>query len=147
MLDKLIIYTDGACEPNPGEGGWACVVMNSIHEVRQSGYEEYSTNQRMEITSVLEALRMLSKPYEIDLYTDSMYVINTASSWLDGWIARGDTTKANLDLWYEYKDLSEGHIIHFHHIKGHNGDTFNEICDSLAVGAIKDKKGSYIEIK
>lgn len=144
-MDKLTIYTDGACEPNPGEGGWSCIIIGNGKEIRKSGYVENSTNQRMEVTAILEALKLLGNPYEIDLYTDSIYSVNTASSWLDSWLAKGITNKANMDLWTQYKELSNKHIIHFHHIKGHSGDTYNELCDYLAVDAIKNKSGKYLK--
>lgn len=146
-MDKLIIYTDGACEPNPGEGGWACVIIGCGKKVIKSGYESQSTNQRMEVTSILEALKLLSKPYEIDLYTDSAYSIGCATQWLDNWITNGVTNKANMDLWYQYKELSKGHVISFHHVKGHSGIAYNEVCDQYAVSAIKNKKGVFLQEK
>lgn len=141
-MSKITIYADGACEPNPGEGGWACVLFTDKREVRKSGYVESSTNQRMEITAVIEALKLMGKSYNVELYTDSMYVINCATNWLDGWLERGEQ-KANMDLWLEFKELADKHNINFHHVKGHTGDVNNELCDTLAVRAIKNKKGYY----
>ena len=142
QLDKLTIYCDGACSGNPGPGGCACIIFNDSRIVKKSKYYKYATNQQMEISAVIMALKLLSKPYHIDIYTDSMYVINTATKWLDGWLENG-LTKANMDLWCLYKQLSAKHSIEFHHIKGHSGDKLNEMCDKLAVGAYINQKDFY----
>ena len=142
-MDNLTIYTDGACSGNPGPGGCACIVFNDKRVVRKSAYSNQTTNQRMEIQALLMALKLLSKPYNITIYSDSKYVINTCESWLDNWLSKGLTDKANMDLWLQYKELSKMHNINFIHVKGHSNNKYNEECDKLAVNAYVHKKGIY----
>ena len=97
----ITIYTDGACQPNPGEGGWAFIILNGETSVKASGYDKMSTNSRMEITPVIEALQRLKEPYNIKLYTDSAYVMNTINKWLPNWIEKKEE-KSNMDLWRKF---------------------------------------------
>ena len=138
-MDKLTIWADGACEPNPGKGGYGYIIRGMGKQLTANGYDPQSTNQRMEITAILEALKNISKPYDITIYTDSMYCVNTITKWLAGWLAK-KIEKANMDLWYEYVRLSAPHKIQIYHVKGHAGHEMNEACDQLAVSAIKGVK-------
>lgn len=138
----ITIYTDGACQPNPGEGGWAFIILNGETSVKASGYNKMSTNSRMEITPVIEALQRLKEPYNIKLYTDSAYVMNTINKWLPNWIEKKEE-KSNMDLWRKFIELSLPHYIHVEHVKGHSTNYYNNECDRMAVLAIKDKRGIY----
>lgn len=138
----IIIYTDGACQPNPGEGGWAFIILDGVNEVVASGYEKMSTNSRMEINPVIEALQQLKEPYNIKLYSDSAYVVNTINKWLPNWIAKGEE-KANMDLWRKFIEVSSNHYVFAEHVKGHSINPYNNRCDILAVNARKHQGGYY----
>ena len=138
-MKHIQIFTDGACSGNPGPGGWGAILRYKAHEKELSGGEAETTNNRMEMTALLEALRQLKEPCAIDLYSDSKYVIDSLQKgWAKGWRARGwkkaDKSPAlNSDLWARLLDLSEAHTIHYNWIKGHAGHPENERCDRLAV--------------
>lgn len=138
---KVEIYTDGACSGNPGPGGWGAVLRYGDHEKELSGGESDTTNNRMEMTAVIEALSALKKPCHVDLYTDSTYVKDGVTKWMDGWKTKGWKTAAkkpvkNRDLW-EKMDLElQKHTIMWHWVKGHAGHPENERADQLATGAI-----------
>ena len=135
------IYTDGACSGNPGKGGWGAVLLCNGYEKKISGFEYNTTNNKMELTAVLRGLQALKFPCNVKVYSDSAYVVNSVSlGWLDSWtvngrLARGEV--ANADLWREYLNLREIHNITFIKVKGHAGNKYNEMCDSLAKRAIK----------
>ena len=131
------IYTDGACSGNPGPGGWGAILRYGKTEKELSGGNLQTTNNQMEMTAVIEALKVLKEPCDITLTTDSQYVVKGMTEWLDGWIAKGwkNSTKkpvANQDLWQILADLSKKHHIHFKWVKGHAGHLENERCDALA---------------
>ena len=138
-MKHIQIFTDGACSGNPGQGGWGAILRYKAHEKELSGGEAETTNNRMELMALIAALEQLKEPCEIDLCSDSQYVINgLQKGWAKGWRARGwkkaDKSPAlNSDLWARLLDLSEAHTIHYNWIKGHAGHPENERCDRLAV--------------
>ena len=142
-MKQVIIYTDGACSGNPGPGGWGAVLKYGAHERELSGGEAQTTNNRMELTAVIEALRLLKEPCEVELYSDSKYVIDALSKgWARGWKARGwvksDKKPAlNPDLWEQLLALTEVHQVHCHWVKGHAENEHNNRCDQMAVAESK----------
>lgn len=138
----LRIYTDGACSQNGSwKGGWGFVVLDENNEIvlKKNGAEDATTNSRMEILAVVEALKSVDAK-EITIVSDSAYVCNTLNEWLDSWLNKGIlNTKAHADLWREIVGLRTGRVVIAEHIRGHNGDYFNEIADRLATGAIKGR--------
>jgi len=137
-MKKVMIYTDGACSGNPGPGGWAAILMHGGHKKEFSGGEPSTTNNRMELTSVIIALEKLKEPCEVKLYTDSQYVANAINlGWLDSWIAKGWKRKGgevkNPDLWIKLVPLLETHNVTFEWVKGHADNEYNNRCDELAV--------------
>ena len=143
-MKHVDIFTDGACSGNPGPGGWGAILRytapgGKVFEKELCGGEAEATNNRMELTGFLRALRCLNEPCEVDLYSDSQYLINgLEKGWAKGWRARGwkkaDKSPAlNPDLWAALLDECEKHVIHYHWLKGHAGHPENERCDRLAV--------------
>ena len=138
MIKKVTLYTDGACSGNPGAGGWACILVYREIEKELCGGEPDTTNNRMELTAVINGLRILKEPCEVALYTDSKYVLEGATKWLHGWQEknwkRADKKPVlNIDLWQELSGLLDQHQIDWHWVKGHAGDPYNERVDTLAV--------------
>ena len=136
-MSTLKIYTDGACLGNPGPGGWAYLLQQGEHEKLGSGGEPDTTNNRMELRGVIEALRALKKPCTIDVITDSQYVRKGMMEWIHAWHKNGWKTaqKApvkNQDLWQELHQLSQTHQIVWHWVKGHSGHPENERVDEAA---------------
>lgn len=133
------IFTDGACSGNPGPGGWAAILKFGGAEKEISGGESQTTNNRMELTAVIESLLCLKYPCTVELYTDSSYVGNGiskgwAESWRNnGWRKADKKPALNADLWEKLLDLCGVHTVNFHWIKGHDGHIENERCDKLAV--------------
>lgn len=139
---KVELYTDGACSGNPGPGGWAYLLRHPVtmKEREDSGGEKATTNNRMELTAVIRGLEALTRPSEVDLYSDSQYVLKGLESWMAGWKKRGWKTAdkkpvKNQDLWERLDELRSGHEIRFHWVRGHNEHPENERCDQLAVQA------------
>ncbi len=138
-MKKIEIYTDGACSGNPGPGGWGAVLRFNGREKELSGGEAQTTNNRMELTAVIAALECLKEPCEIDLYSDSKYVIDALSlGWARSWRAKGwkkaDKKPAlNIDLWERLLELTEQNQMHYHWVKGHADNEYNNRCDALAV--------------
>ena len=136
----VTIYTDGGCEPNPGTGGWAAILSCDGKHKELSGGAPNTTNNRMELTAALEALKALKRPCTVLLYTDSEYVKKGITEWLPSWKRRGWKRKTggikNLDLWQELDALAQTHDIEWRWVRGHSGDPFNERCDELASQAI-----------
>jgi ribonuclease HI len=133
------VYTDGACLGNPGPGGYAAVILNSDSQKLKTvkGAEKDSTNNRMELRAVIEALKIIPKNTKIELYSDSSYVLNGLSSWIEGWKKNGWKTAsknavANQDLWQELDFLSSDFELSYQKVKGHSGDQYNEEVDNLA---------------
>lgn len=146
-MKKVILYTDGACSGNPGVGGWGAVLMYNGHEKQISGAMADTTNNRMELTAVIEGLKLIKYPCEVDVYSDSAYVVNAfQAGWLKGWEASG-FVKAdkkpvlNDDLWRELSALCKKHVVNFIKVKGHADNEYNNLCDKLATTAVKDFKG------
>lgn len=141
-MSKIVeIYTDGACSGNPGPGGWGALLLYNGHEKELCGGEEETTNNRMEMVAVIKALEALKKPSQVRLYTDSTYVMDGITKWLEGWKAKGWKTAAkkpvkNQDLWQEIDALVGKHSVEFVWVKGHAGDEGNERADELARSAI-----------
>ena len=137
---KLVtIYTDGACSGNPGPGGWAALVKYKEVVKEISGGEAQTTNNRMELSAVIEALKILKEPCQVDLFSDSKYVVDAMEKgWAEGWKANGwrksDKSKAlNIDLWEVLLDLCDRHQVTFHWVKGHADNPYNNRCDEMAV--------------
>ncbi len=135
-LPPVVIYTDGACSPNPGPGGWAALLRYGQHEKELSGRDPSTTNNRMELTAAIEALRALKQPCQVDLYTDSEYLRRGITEWLPRWRARGWRRKggelANVDLWQALEAAQQMHPITWHWVRGHQGHAENERVDHLA---------------
>lgn len=138
-LQQVVIYTDGACKGNPGPGGWGALLAMGNTEKELFGGELNTTNNRMEMMAVIEALAALKRPCRITLYIDSQYVLKGITEWIHGWKARGWRTAAkapvkNVDLWQRLDALmvSSGHTIDWRWVRGHTGDHGNERADALA---------------
>jgi ribonuclease HI len=136
-LPHVVIYTDGACKGNPGPGGWGVVLRSGNHEKLLHGGAKHTTNNRMEMSAVIFALKALKQSSAVELWTDSQYVQKGVTEWLQGWKQRGWKTAAkspvkNADLWQELDALIPNHEISWHWVKGHTGDPGNELADQLA---------------
>jgi ribonuclease HI len=140
-LPSVTIYTDGACDPNPGPGGWAALLRYGSEEKELSGSAAQTTNNRMELTAAVEALRALKRPSRVDFYTDSEYLKRGITEWLPGWRARNWKRKggalANIDLWQALDQALRPHQIEWHWVRGHAGHRDNERVDRLARQAIR----------
>ena len=142
-MKTITIYTDGACSGNPGPGGWGAILRYRDTEKELSGGAAETTNNRMELTAVIEALRLLREPCIVELYSDSKYVIDALSKgWARGWKARGwvksDKKPAlNPDLWEQLLALAEVHQVRCHRVKGHAENEHNNRCDQMAVAESK----------
>ena len=138
----ITIYTDGACSGNPGPGGWGAILQWNDHEKELSGGEDETTNNRMEMMAVIKGLEALKQDRAaVTLYTDSKYVMQGATEWLEGWKARGwkganKKPVKNQDLWERIDSLIQQHSVEFIWVKGHAGHEMNERVDKLAVSAI-----------
>jgi ribonuclease HI len=135
--ERIEIYTDGACRGNPGPGGWAATLSLGEHFRELSGAEAATTNNRMELTAVIEALAALKRPSRVTIYTDSSYVKDGITSWIRGWKARGWRTAdgkpvKNIELWQRLDALNAGHRVQWRWVRGHAGDPGNERADRLA---------------
>ena len=145
-MKQVEIYTDGDCSGNPGPGGWGAILRYKAHEKELSGGEAETTNNRMELMALIAALEQLKEPCEIDLCSDSQYVINgLQKGWAKGWRARGwvksDKKPAkNPELWGRLLDLLDKHEVRFHWVKGHADNPYNNRCDELAVGEYQKYK-------
>ena len=141
-MEKVIIYTDGACSGNPGPGGWGAILMYGDHKKEISGGLKDTTNNIMQITAVLEALRLLKFECEVKIYSDSAYVVNAFNNgWIYNWMKNGWKTASrepvkNKELWVELYDFTKKHKIEFIKVKGHADNEFNNRCDELARNAI-----------
>lgn len=138
-LNEVVMYTDGACKGNPGPGGWGVWLKSGSHEKELFGGEAQTTNNRMELTAVIEGLQALKRPCKVRLYLDSQYVRQGITEWIRGWKAKGWITSSkqpvkNADLWRQLDALVSqgGHQIEWRWVKGHSGDPGNEKADALA---------------
>jgi len=144
-MKRVVIYTDGACRSNPGPGGWAAVLLYGDARKEVFGAEAGTTNNQMELSAAIEALRCLKEPCEVHIYTDSEYLQKGMTTWLRGWKAKGwrrgkkgKQTIKNLGLWKSLDEETRSHEVHWHWIKAHNETPENERCDALANWAIDD---------
>lgn len=131
-MKKVFLYCDGSSLGNPGPGGWCSILEYNGHEKVISGGESHTTNNRMELLSVIEALKLLKEKCEVEIISDSQYVVSGINQWLDGWIKRNFKNVKNPEMWKEYINLSEGHKIKATWVKGHAGHQYNERCDKIA---------------
>ncbi|KYW98876.1 ribonuclease HI [Ehrlichia ruminantium] len=136
-LNKVVVYTDGACSGNPGPGGWGAVLLFDNGEKTICGGHPNTTNNRMELTAVVQALKFLDVTYVIDLYTDSVYVKSGITSWIKKWKINGWRTAdklpvKNLELWLELDKIVKYHKITWYWVKAHSGNLYNEKADMLA---------------
>ena len=143
-MEKVIIYTDGACSGNPGPGGWGTVLMYKDSKKEISGGSKETTNNIMELTAVVEGLKMLKFPCEVELYSDSAYIVNAFDQgWIYNWkkknwkTADGKEVK-NKEIWQELYELTKVHKVSFNKVKGHSDNEYNNRCDELARNAIPE---------
>lgn len=141
-MEEVIIYTDGACSGNPGPGGWGSILMYKGNKKEISGGKSNTTNNIMELTAVIEGLKLLKFPCKVKLYSDSAYVVNAFNQkWIYGWLKNGwkNSSKEpvkNKELWQELYSLTKIHEVEFIKVKGHADNEYNNRCDELARNAI-----------
>ena len=142
-MKQVVVYTDGACSGNPGPGGWGAILMYKDKALEISGYEAQTTNNRMELMAPIQALSRLKEPCGVSVYSDSAYLVNAfRKGWLDNW-TRHNWVKSdkkpveNQDLWQELLRLAEIHEIQWIKVKGHADNPYNNRCDELATGEIR----------
>ena len=142
-MDEVTIYTDGACSGNPGPGGWGAILMLGENRKEISGGSENTTNNIMELTAVIESLKILKRPCKVNVYSDSAYVVNAfLQKWIYGWMKKGWKTAGgdpvkNKELWQELYSLTKTHDVTFNKVKGHAYNEFNNRCDEMAVAESK----------
>ncbi len=146
-MKEVVIFTDGACRGNPGPGGWGALLRYGGNERRLHGGESMTTNNRMELTAAIESLAALTQPCKVILTTDSEYVRQGITSWLQNWKKRGWKTAAkkpvkNVDLWQKLEEQVAKHDVEWHWVKGHSGHPENELADALANLGIDELQGS-----
>jgi ribonuclease HI len=147
-LKKVIIHSDGGCDPNPGLGGWGAVLEYGPRRRELSGYALAATNNRMEMQAAIEALRALKECCEVAFYTDSEYLKNGITLWVpawkrNGWKAKTKKPVKNVDLWKALDALASQHKVSWHWIRGHSGHPQNERCDQLATNAIQSARKNH----
>ena len=141
-MKKVKIYTDGACSGNPGKGGWGAILYYKDQMREMSGFEENTTNNKMELTAAIKALERLKEPCEVELYSDSAYLVNAfLEGWLTKWQMNGFKSSnkkpvQNVDLWQKLIELNNIHKITWVKVKGHADNVYNNRCDALATGEI-----------
>ena len=141
-MKSVIIYTDGACKGNPGPGGWGAILMYNDYKKEISGSNPKTTNNIMEMTAVIEALKLLKENCNVTIYSDSTYVVNAfEEKWIDGWIKNNwkNSNKKevkNKELWQKMLELLKNHSYKFIKVKGHSDNEYNNRCDYLATHAI-----------
>lgn len=143
------LFSDGGCRGNPGPGGWGTILRWGEHERELNGYEAHTTNNRMELMAVIAGLEALKRPTQVQVTTDSQYVRNGMTQWMQGWLRNGWKTAAkkpvqNADLWQRLLDAAQPHEIEWHWVRGHQGHAENERADSLANAAM-DAQASTTE--
>ena len=150
-MKKIVIYTDGACSGNPGVGGFGAILRFGKLEKKIQGAHSHTTNNQMEMLAVIRALEALNERCEVEIYTDSKYVMNGITTWIQNWL-RNDWKNAqkkpvkNKGLWQRMLTVIEKHDVSWHWVRGHTGDVYNEKADSLARNAIdKLRKGEFTD--
>ncbi|MCI8384306.1 MAG: ribonuclease HI [Clostridia bacterium] len=142
-MEKVVIYTDGACSGNPGPGGWGTILMYQENKKEIAGGKKNTTNNVMELMAVIEGLKLLKYPCEVDLYSDSAYVVNAfTQGWIANWVKNnwktaGKEPVKNQELWKELYELTQIHKVNFNKVKGHSDNEYNNRCDELARNAIE----------
>ena len=141
--DRVTIHTDGACSGNPGPGGWGAILQWGGHTRELKGGEAHTTNNRMELMAAIVALEALKRPCDVDLHTDSQYLRQGITSWIQGWKRNGWRTGdkkpvKNTDLWQRLEAAVGRHTVHWHWVRGHAGHDLNERADELAREAIAE---------
>lgn len=140
-MDNIVeIFTDGACSGNPGKGGWGAILRYKGVEKELSGFEKDTTNNRMELTAAIVALKNLKRPSKVVITTDSVYVQKGITEWIDNWKLKNWKNVKNTDLWKELDEVAQKHSIEWHWVKGHSGHPENERCDKLATDEIVKHK-------
>jgi ribonuclease HI len=142
-MEKVKIYTDGACKGNPGPGGYGCIIVRNGETLELKGGEKETTNNIMEMTAAIVALQQLPEPSEVELTTDSQYLVKGMTEWVDGWLRKNWVNSSkqpvkNKDLWLELLELNERHRIKWIWVRGHSGHPENERADALANEGIVD---------
>lgn len=145
-MKKVVVHTDGGCHGNPGPGGWAAIMRCGGRTKEITGAEKSTTNNRMELSAAIEALKTLREPCEVEIWTDSSYLSKGYMEWMPKWKSNGWRRREgkkwkpvlNLDLWQELDALGSEHRIKFHWLRGHSGHQLNERCDMLVQQAIDD---------
>jgi ribonuclease HI len=140
-MENIVIYTDGGCDPNPGPGGWAALIMSGDQKKEISGADKKTTNNRMELTAAIQALRSVPEPAKIKIYTDSQYLQRGIEEWMPGWLRknwRGSSGPVlNQDLWKELLEAIKPHQVSWQWVKGHAGNVYNTRVDWLVHQARK----------
>lgn len=142
-MKNVTVYTDGACSGNPGNGGYCAILIYNGHEKVVSGFEENTTNNRMELKAVIEGLKALREKCTVDLFTDSQYVVNAFNNgWLENWKKNNFKNSSkkevkNIDLWQDLISLTNIHNVNFFKVKGHSDNEYNNRCDIIAVEEYK----------
>jgi len=131
-VKRVTLFCDGSSLGNPGPGGYGGILRYGEHEKEYGGYELHTTNNRMELKAVIEGLRMLKEPCEVEIVSDSSYVVKGINEWLEGWRKKEFKKVKNPDLWQEYVKVSKPHRIHATWVRGHDGHAENERCDTIA---------------
>jgi len=139
-VKKITLFSDGSALGNPGPGGYGVILRYGEKERELSGYELHTTNNRMELKGVIEGLKALKEPCDVDIVSDSSYVVKGINEWLVNWIKRDFKKVKNPDLWREYIEVSKPHKIHAIWVRGHDGHVENERCDTLARDAAQRAK-------
>ena len=147
-MKEVTLYTDGACSGNPGIGGWGAVLIYKGRQKQLSAAENSTTNNRMELTAIIEGLKALKEPCSVSVYSDSAYAVNAFNNgWITGWAQSGwikadNKPVLNADLWQKLYELSSTHKLKMIKVKGHADNELNNLCDKLATDAIKNFKSS-----
>ncbi|ABP67488.1 ribonuclease H [Caldicellulosiruptor saccharolyticus DSM 8903] len=145
-MKEVVIYTDGACSKNPGPGGWCAILIYKGIKKVLKGFEENTTNNRMELKAIIEGLKALKEPCKVTVYTDSAYIVNAINqNWIGKWQKNNWKTSEkeevkNIDLWQELLEFLKVHNVKFEKVKGHSTDTLNNMCDEIARSMIKEMR-------
>ncbi len=144
-MKAITLFSDGSALGNPGPGGYATILRFGEHEKILSGGEEHTTNNRMELRGVIEGLKALKEPCDVEIVSDSSYVVKGINEWLAGWVKRNFAKVKNPDLWKAYIDAAQGHRIRATWVRGHDGHEENERCDTIARDEATQRKNALAE--